>query len=231
MMKPSMYFIYECISEWEKWMNSFVLRLHCAKLKDLSLDNQGAFLALMGCLKRGVFYSQGVFRGVIRGSWETTKSGNKIFNHILKEYFIHFRTQRTFVGSPGCLFGSELTRRIWADQEDLPRLWSAWLSPPTIQQPQAHLPKYVFSSSAFYPTLDVSGKVLGNIWQAWPSLPLLIPFPHLVDLPDLEESRNFQWIRFCWKFTSWKEKEPNFLPVLCNARPGIIRQQDHRVHR
>ena len=87
----------------------------------------------------------------------------------------------------------------------LPAWLARWPGDPQIMDApdsaQYHTPasgasdKFFFRFFAFYP-LDASGKVLGNIWHPWPppSLLLLIRFPHLVDLPDLEESRNFQRI-------------------------------------
>ena len=87
----------------------------------------------------------------------------------------------------------------------LPAWLARWPADPQIMDApdsaQYHTPasgasdKFFFRFFAFYP-LDASGKVLGNIWHPWPppSLLLLIRFPHLVDLPDLEESRNFQRI-------------------------------------
>ena len=110
----------------------------------------------------------------------------------------------------------------------LPAWLARWPGDPQIMDApdsaQYHTPasgasdKFFIRFFAFYP-LDASGKVLGNIWHPWPppSLLLLIRFPHLVDLPDLEESRNFQWI--------FAEKTKN------EGGLRIIRQQDQRADR
>ena len=156
---------------------TFVSLFHSAKQKELSLDHQGAFFGIPG----GIQVSRGDYR-------------------VYREYKTSITVWRKYSIQENFCRITRLPALLWADQQ-IPRLWTL-TQPPT--QPLAHLP--VFPFFAFYP-LDVSGKVLGNIWQLWPSLLLLIPFPHLVDLPGLEESRNFQGMRFCWKFTFQKERE------------------------
>ena len=80
----------------------------------------------------------------------------------------------------------------WADQptsnQQIPRLWNAWLSPPASGSSDASFPRNTFSLHFIRSFHFICSMRVGRFWQPWPppSPLLLIPFP---------PSRRFTWLR------------------------------------